>query len=173
MLWRWGLLVRRYPWFRLSVLFTLLFIATFTYVILESSRFPAGARLFPYYIGVVGLVIAIVELVRELFLERPNDRDDIWDGRYAADLAVDPDDKPRESYLGALKYFGWIGGYYLLIWLIGLLGATGLFVWALLRLQFGVGYRGALVSALAAVGLAFGLSEVLNLYWPQSVLRGR
>lgn len=149
---------------RSALLVTLMFLAFFTYALVQSQGFRLGARLFPLVVGWAGVIFASIELVRmALGLGTPGG------GGGAADLS-DGDADPGALWRGGAVMFLWLGGYYLLIYGVGMVVASALFTLVFLTFRCRIPlWNSILVSALAS-GSVFALAWLLALRLPRGVL---
>lgn len=128
------------------------------WVVVESSSFPSKAGVYPWAVGVLGVVLVVVEII--LTLTRKSKASE---------------DVDEVSQLGVVNVLGkvgpyllWLAGYYLLIYLFGLVVASALFVFAFLSLVAKARWYLALGAAGVLVAFLLGVSELLNLYWPDA-----
>lgn len=125
----------------------------------EARTFPPRARIFPQTVALAGLALTLAAVLRELVAAR---RTEPRDG------------SPPRPFLRHLRaaapYLGWIGAYYLGIWLVGFPAASGLFVFLFLLRVAGLPRTRAVGAAVAVVAVLLALAMVLNLAWPEAVL---
>jgi hypothetical protein len=150
---------------RTTVVLALL--GVFAYVAWASTGFMLGARLFPQFVGTFGVVLCLIELAHEAWRRG---RAGAPDGPGTADLILDAEEQTTAGYLRALRLFGWILAYYVLIWVAGLVLATAVFVPALLRLQFGARWLPSLSIAGGLLVLIGLLQWLLMLRFPTGYL---
>jgi hypothetical protein len=118
-------------WLRTALVILLL--AMFSYVVWTSRDFMLGARLFPQYVGTAGIILCVLELLRQVVRRG---REVISDEPKTADLVVEEEEQTLAGYLRAIKFFGWVLYYYGLIFLVGFTLATAIFVPSLLTFRF-------------------------------------
>ena len=132
-------------WLRTALV--LLLLAGFAYVVWASQNFMLGARLFPQYIGTAGIILCVLELLRQIVRRG---REIVSDEPNTADLVVEEEEQTPAGYWRAMKFFGWVLFYYGLIFLVGFTLATVIFVPSLLTFRF----RAPLI---ASAGIVAGL----------------
>ena len=154
-------------WFRTGLVLVLL--ALFAYVVTAAGGFRLVARLFPQYVGTVGIALCVLELARQA----------IFRGRAAltaraepatADLVVEAEEQTLAGYWRAAKLFGWIALYYGLIFLVGFTLATVLFVPALLIVKYRAGIVPTFGIVVGLVALILALQTFLRLRVPTGIL---
>ncbi len=146
----------------LQTVFVLLLLAGFLYVALRSADFRLGARLFPQIVAWVGIGVIALELLNQAIRRgRRQERD-------FSDLSDEEEASPA-FYARGLLFFGWLIVFYGLIYLVGPVAASGLFVLLLLLVQFRAYPLVTAGVGLGVMGLIWGLSKVLNLRWPAGV----
>jgi hypothetical protein len=152
-------------WLRTGLV--LLLLAMFVFVVWGSRDFMLGARLFPQYIGTAGIVLCLLELLRQIIRRG---REAISDEPSTADLVVDEDEQTPAGYLRAAAFFGWVVFYYVLIFLLGFTLATIIFVPTLLTVRF----RAPLMSSAGIVAglvvLIWLLQTFLMLRTPRGII---
>jgi putative tricarboxylic transport membrane protein len=152
----------------LPALVVLVLLALFGYVVVAVQGFMLGARLFPLYVASAGIVLAVVELMRQLLRGGTEAAEPGAAG--AADLGIETAEQTPAGYARALRLFLWVVAYYGLLTLVGGLLGSALFALAFLRLRFGVGWLAAAAVA-AGIGLfAYALVALLALRLPVGAL---
>lgn len=151
----------------LAVLFSAFTVAVFAYGVYEVRQIPLLARIFPFWIGLVALCLSVLQLgieVRRCFFGVEATRPDF------ADLVSDPGVASGQVYRRAARYFTWIAGLYLAIWLIGFVAAMGAFVFCFLVGEAGKKWFTALPLGLLSCLFLVGVSWLMTLYWPEGLL---
>lgn len=161
-------LQRRLVWLIewLDLLFLVLLVPIFAYVYWASQGFMLGARLFPSYVAIFGLVLIGLELLRRIIKRGVVA---VGRGPATADLELDEEQRSLAGYGRGLIMFAWLVGFYGLIYLIGLLWATAIFVPVFLVLQFRARWWISLLLAVGLMGLIYLLHLTLRLRWPPGV----
>ncbi len=151
---------------RLDLVFILWLLPLFAYVYWASQEFMLGARLFPSYVALLGMALIGIELLRRVVKRGITVADE---GPATADLVLDEEQRSLAGYGRGLLMFAWLAGFYLLIYLIGMLWATAVFVPLFLLVQFRASWWISGLLALGLMGLIYGLHITLRLRWPQGL----
>lgn len=152
---------------RLDLIFIVLLLPLFAYVYWASQDFMLGARLFPGYVALFGMGLIGIELLRRI-IKRGVVMPDTA-GPATADLVLNQEQRSLAGYGRGLLMFFWLAGFYLLIYLIGMLWATAVFVPVFLLVQFRASWWISLLLAAGLMGLIYGLHLTLRLRWPQGL----
>ena len=151
-------------------LFSLFLIAWFAYGVWEARSYAFLAKIFPLYVSLVLLVVAVISIVLEV--RRTADRaGNLQDASGASDLAVKWDIPMSMVWQRFGFYLATILGLYLLIYLVGYPLAITLFILLFYRLVAGAGWVTAVVAALAGFGFLALASSVMGMDWPQGLIR--
>jgi hypothetical protein len=154
-------------WLRTAFVVVLLIL--FVAVAWAAQDFRLGARLFPVYIGIAGAILCVIELLRQLITRG---REVLSDEPKTADLSVEAEEQNLAGYLRALSFFGWMLGYYALIFVFGFTLATVIFVPALLMLRFRAPLPASAGIAAGLVALIIALQYFLMLRVPRGLTHG-
>lgn len=100
--------------FPLKSLMTLFFIFVFCFVIYDTWDLEFAARLFPFSVSAVALVLLVWQLSLDL---KPQKHDPNFDS--GMDLAFSEEESTPEGRWRTLEMFAWIFGMAGLLWLIG------------------------------------------------------
>ncbi len=100
--------------FRLSTIMTLLFICVFSYVVYETWNMELQARLFPWAIGIIALLLLVWQFFAEILVPKKAD-----DNQTGMDIDFTEEEGTRAGIWRAVELFGWIYGFAALLWLIG------------------------------------------------------
>ena len=104
---------------------TLAFIGLFAYVVVSSSDMPLEAKLYPWTIGIIALVLLTYQLFREILPPSKSETD-----QTGVDIDFTDEEASKVGKRRALEVFGWMYGFAVLLWLIGLYIAIPLMVLA-------------------------------------------
>ena len=151
----------------LGVLFAAFFVLFFAYGVYEAREFPRLARIFPYWISLGALALAVVQLAIELrkyLLQIEDVQADF------VDLAPDRSLPPRVVFRRALGYLAWFIGLYLGIWLFGFVIAITAFLVAFLRRDAGLSWGKTLQLGLGGFFFVVVISWLMALYWPEGLI---
>lgn len=156
--------------FEPRMLFTLFAAAVFGFVVVTAREWPIGTRLFPWCVGIPMLVLSLVQLAVELFRSTRSvdpQRSSVETG----DLQVDWSIGTRLVIHRAAKFFGWIIGLLLGIWLLGFFVTVPLFVFLYLKLEAKEGWLLSFWLTAAALVFLIGIFEqILHTHWPQPLI---
>ena len=104
---------------------TVCFIGVFTYVVASSSDMPLQAKLYPWTIGIIALVLLAYQLIREILPPTKSETD-----QTGVDIDFTDEEASKVGKRRALEIFGWMYGFALLLWLVGFYTAIPLMVLA-------------------------------------------
>jgi hypothetical protein len=157
--------------FNPGALFTLLILLIFFGGVFTARQWQFQARLFPWTIGIPALLLCIAQLAMDLFRNTESDNPD--DVRGLMDLPVDRGVPVSVVVRRAVNTFGWVIGFFLIIWLIGFIISVPLFVLLYLLVQareklwVSLIYTGAMLIFLIVI-----FHQVLHIPWPPGVFSG-
>lgn len=106
-------------------LLTLCLIAMFAYIVIASSEMPLQAKLYPWTIGIIALVLLAYQLVRELLPPSTTETD-----QTGVDIDFTEEESSQQGKRRALELFAWMYGFGLTLWLIGFYIAVPLMVFS-------------------------------------------
>ena len=104
---------------------TLCFVAVFAYVVISSSEMPLEAKLYPWTIGIIALVLLTYQLIREILPPSKSETDET-----GVDIDFTDEESSKEGKRRALELFCWMYGFGILLWLIGFFTAVPVMVLA-------------------------------------------
>ncbi|MGP9819438.1 tripartite tricarboxylate transporter TctB family protein [Salinarimonas sp. NSM] len=143
------------PWGRR--LFDLAIGGAIVLAVVGALDLPWAAKLFPISVGTATLALWIFHVVNA------------WRGTRASQAAFDATSESAEGW-PAVRMWGWMLGYLVLLPLLGFLPASVAFIVGFLRIEGRTSWLTVLVVGALALGLTGGLGLALNVYWPQGVL---
>ena len=156
-------------WLTLKNVFSLFLVVWFAYGVWEARSYGFLAKIFPFYVSLVLLILAVVHIVMEVVRTlRKTGGDSNTTG--GGDLSVDWDMPMAEVYGAFLIYVGIIIGVYIVIYLIGYPVAMTLFIIIFYRFMANAGWLGSLIAGAAALGFMALASHVLGMYWPEGLI---
>ncbi len=144
---------------------TVMFIIVFAYAVYEVWDMPDQAKMYPWTIGLLALVLLAWQIVREVMpSEEENSRET------GVDMDFTKEEATRQGKRRALELFGWMYGFAAGLWLLGYFVAIPLMVFL-----FMVRHKESLTLTIAmptAAGLMTWLlfSHLLHLPFPPGVL---
>lgn len=151
----------------LGVLFAALFVIFFAYGVYEARDYPRLAKIFPYWISLGALLLAVIQLgieLRKYLLKVEDVHADF------VDLAPDRSLPPLVVFKRALGYLLWFIGLYLGIWIFGFVIAMTTFLVAFLRCDAKLNWGRTFQLGIAGFLFVVGISWVMTLYWPEGII---
>lgn len=143
---------------KVGVIFSLLVFGMFCWAAVEAQNFRELARFFPFYIAVIGALLTFIDLViRVIKMVRNKEK-------VAAPL--------HENLPAALKYLLIIISFLVLIYIFGIFIGTAIYLFAFLYFETKLGLLKSIISVAVVVVGVMIFGDVMNLYWPQSLLDG-
>ncbi|MPZ61696.1 MAG: hypothetical protein GEU93_10450 [Propionibacteriales bacterium] len=153
--------------------FPAMWLVVFSYTAWEARSFQSNSGVFPFWISVGGIVVAAVTLVADTRALRKRT---LTMGGSSAKLARETGEDGGEAAGAALafrrsaRYGGWLVGHAVMIWLIGAVAASALFVALFLLVEARAGWKLVVAGpVLVAAGL-MTLASAINLFWPPALL---
>ena len=135
--------------------FTSLLLLFFIYTAVAATSFKELARYFPLYLSVIGAVLLFIEVIRQLLTIKKN---------------MKKDEKLHPNIKGAILYTLYLTGYILLVYLLGMIIATVIFLFIFLYFTAKMRLISSIITVIVVVGILMLFADVMNLYWPKSVL---
>ena len=139
-------------------IFLALLLALFGWTAWGSLDFPEQAQTFPWMVSAAALVLIIIEAIT-----------------YGISIGRGTDEGSDSNSIsqkigGILPYLAWLGGYYVAIYLVGMVFASGLFVFLFLLLPGKMKWYYALLSAVLVITFLITMEDVMSLRWPDSLI---
>ncbi len=151
---------------RVSDLFTVFIIVVLATAVYIASGWTLRASIIILVLGSLGVVLATMQLLLDIFMRRPADQP----ANLKYELPQIQQQDPRKALLGSLEIWAWLIGLLAAIALIGLQIALPLFVFTYSRF-YGASWLISIVLTALITGFIFGIyNEVMHVYWPRSVL---
>lgn len=138
-----------------TLIFSSLILMLFVWMTFEASQFANLARYFPQYIALLGGVLSLWSVILQIR--------NIWKQRGVQKKEV-------LQLMGSLKYIAWIVGYIGLIYIVGFMVATGVFLTTFLMIEAKFNIIRTLTATVVVLLLLTVFSDVMNLYWPTNLL---
>lgn len=141
-----------------QIVFLLILLAVFAWMFFGAAEFSSQAQTYPRLMSGAAILIAIVEL--------------IW---YGFGLKNDTDEVSIANTLtgrfkGILPYLIWLLAYFAVIYVLGMVAASGLFVTLFLIFEGKVKWYYALVAGLIIIAFLISMEDVMSLRWPRSIV---
>ena len=153
--------------FTMRNMFSLFLIIWFAYGVWEARSYAYLARIFPFYVSLVLLICAIINLIKE---NLPKSRS----GKTASggsDLNSQWDVPMIEVWRSFLFYVGFILLIYILIYAIGYPLAITLFIFFFYRQIARASYPVAIIASAAGLGFLSIASKALHMSWPEGLFK--
>jgi len=152
------------------MLFTLAVIAFAGYAVYTSADWPLGAKLFPRFVGIPVLILALIQLVIEGY-------ESVTPGqiqqRETGDLQVDTSMHKGVLLKRGGSFLLWLLGLFFGIWIFGFFISIPLFALFYLKFQAGEGWGLSLTLTVGVLILFIGLfDQILHIAWPQPLVPG-
>ena len=154
----------------LKNLFSFFLIAWFAYGVWEARSFAYLARIFPFYVSLVLLIIAVINIILEI-RKVVDQAEDLHEKSSAADLSVDWDIPMSVVWKRFGIYIGIILAVYVAIYIIGYPLAISLFVCIFYRYVAKAGWVVSILAGLAGLGFLALASDALNMEWPAGLIK--
>jgi len=122
----------------------------------EASHFAKLARFFPLYISAAATILSLIDVIlqaKKLMSEKKEHAETVHDNPFAV-----------------AKYILWVLGYLLLIYLIGFITGTVIYLFAFLYFETGFGIIKSTISVAITVLLIYIFGNFMTLYWPVGLL---
>ncbi|HUF43483.1 MAG TPA: tripartite tricarboxylate transporter permease [Verrucomicrobiae bacterium] len=153
--------------FNPGAIFTLFILSLFVIGIYTSAEWQIQARLFPWVVGIPGLVMCVMQILGDLF--KRGDASD-QDTHGAMDLPVDRSVPVAIVVKRAVNAFGWVLGVFAAIWIVGFVVAVPLFVFVYLSLQAREKIWISTAYAVGILTLIIGVFHlILSVPWPEGL----
>jgi hypothetical protein len=142
---------------KLSLIFSSAIFLVFSWMAWEAHSFKELARFFPQYIAIGAAILSLIDIFLKI-------RKLLKDKQENAPL--------HENLAAVVKYILWIISYLIMIYLVGLVLATSIFlaVFLMVEAKLGLIKTGISVGIVIIVIMVFG--DVMKLYWPRNLLAG-
>jgi len=155
---------------RMRFSFTILIIIVLFFAANEAQGFSRQARLFPFLVATLGLLVAFLSLwsdIRRYRREGTSVGDDAPSTSSTA--AYEPGTPIGYVFARALRYLAWCGVFLLLMYVIGVKAAAMLFVFAFLWIESSLKRIYIPIAPIAIYLLLTVLQNAVNMRWPRSI----
>jgi hypothetical protein len=157
-------------WLTMKNLFALFLVVWFAYGVWEARGYGFLAKIFPFYVSLVLLVLALVSLAIDIVrsVRKAGGGQGTATG---SDLSVDWDMPMSEVYVAFLIYVGIIVGVYVAVFFIGYPVALSLFIFLFYRFVAKAGWIASLIAGAAGLGFMALASHLLGMDWPDGLMK--
>jgi hypothetical protein len=137
------------------VVFCIFLIAIAAYAMRSALNWTFKAALFPLTVSIPLMILAAIQLLLEIFSKGETTAGPAVDIEFAADV---PPEVARRRAVGA---FLWVGGFILLVYVVGFPVAVPIFIFSYLSMQGRVGWWLSATLTACAWGFFYGLFQYL------------
>jgi hypothetical protein len=156
-------------WWTMKNAFALFLLLWFAYGVWEARSYGFLAKIFPFYVSLVLLILMLVHIVMEI-VRGARKAGGGSQAAGGADLSVDWDMPMAEVYRAFIIFIGILVGVYLSIYVIGYPLAMTLFIFIFYRFMANASWLTSLVAGAAGLGFMALASHVLGMYWPEGLI---
>lgn len=139
----------------LAVLFSFLQLIIFGWMAWEAAHFSELARYFPFYIALIATILVLIDVISGIRKWR---------------RSRSKGQPFHHNMRGLFKYVGWICSYIGLIYLVGFMLATAMFLFMFLYVEARLRVTRIALSISIVMVVLLLFSHFIQLYWPQNVL---
>jgi len=130
----------------------------FIYTAIEATTFRELASYFPLYLSILAIVMMTIEIIRQIISIKKGKEEEKGEVMHP-------------NIGAALKYMGIIILYAVLVYIIGMVIATAIYVFAFLLLIAKMKWwKAALITGILIAAIVT-FANVMNLYWPKSLIQ--
>lgn len=141
---------------KVSLVFSVALFLLFCWTAMETQNFRELARFFPYYISILGAILTLIDIIIKVVKMRREKSSEVL----------------HQNIPGVIKYSLIICAYLLLIYLVGIVIGTAIFLFSFLYFEAKLGIVKTTISVAVVVAGIIVFGDVMNLYWPRSFLDG-
>lgn len=147
----------------------LVLLAVFSGVVGGSLGFPPRARIYPLFVGVLGVLLSLAGLWTLARRQPPGPETAEVSGT-SGHPAGSGAQSLRAAFGSIVPYLAWLLGYFVLMRLVGLVLASGVFVTLFLRREGDVAWAPAIGALVAVCAFLLAVGSLFGLHWPLSVV---
>ncbi len=148
------------------VLFCVFLIAVAGYALWSAVGWTFKAKLFPLTVSIPLIILAVTQLLMEIFGKAETREGQAMDVEFASDVA------PELARRRAVGAFLWVGGFILLVYLLGFPWAVPVFIFSYLSRQSRVGLPLSFALTAATWLFFYGLFQrLLHLPFEEGVIQ--
>lgn len=136
--------------------------------LVDGRAFPPQVRIVPYLVGITTLVLLVILLLGNFYPAvtrwTESTLEDLWGGVRDAAGTRPPQEAPPWS--GVFRIAAWIVGFFLSVFLLGIVAVPSFFIAAFLIVEAGVAARKAIPIALAvSFAVCAGMAALQVEFW--------
>jgi hypothetical protein len=152
-----------------AVIFTSVIAGVLVVALMSSWHWSFATRLFPWVITIPTLVLCLIQLL--LDLRRAQSLAAEEDTTGIMDLAVDRGVALHLVVRRAANIFGWVFGLFAMIWLVGFIISSPLFIWLYLTFQAREKWWVTATWIVLTLVFLLGLFHyILHVPWPEGAI---
>lgn len=141
-----------------QLVFTILMLLFFIYTAVEATTFRQLASYFPFYLSLLGIACISIEIIRQLI--------NLKKGK-----SEDKDDVVHPNIRAAIKYMGLLVLYAVMVYVLGMVIASAIYVFAFLFWIARMKWWKAALTTGVLIAVVVGFADMMNLYWPKSLIQ--
>lgn len=151
-----------------SLVFTLFLFVVFTLAAIEANNFTNLASFFPLFTAIIAANLALISsIIQGINIYKL--KKGIINESDAKDNAIELESE--NASLGLIFYYvGWVVGYVLIIYLLGLIIATIIFLVLFFTIESKFKVWKTLLATAIVITLIISFGNLMNLYWPTGVI---
>ena len=142
-----------------QLVFLLFLLALFGWALWSSLEFPGQAQTYPRTVAGAAVIITMIELVSYIVS---------WSNETLTEVA--PENTLTARFMTILPFLVWLAAYYVVIYVIGMVAASGLFVFLFLYREGKVKWYYALLARVFIILFLVQMEDVMSLRWPDSII---
>ncbi|MCL7745499.1 tripartite tricarboxylate transporter TctB family protein [Halalkalibacter alkaliphilus] len=137
-----------------SLLFLVLVFCLFLWMMIQAQTFQETASYFPFYIALLAGILTVVATIKQIVTLKKAKDEELF----------------HENFMNVLKYVGWIVSYIVLIYVVGFVPASMIYLFVFLLLEARMSILKCLLSTGATAVVIIAMSRFMDLKWPSSLL---
>jgi len=156
--------------FKVQIGLTIFLISIFAFAGYKAATsFSLGAGIFPLMVGIPGLILCMIQLVKDIDSRFEKDIEEKPDD--FVDVALDPSIPIEVALRGAGRMLTWIIALYLGIWVFGFkIAIIAFFVLYLKKEGKARWLKTLILTGIAGYTIFFHFDRLLSLNWPAGLL---
>lgn len=151
-----------------SLIFTLFLFVVFTLAAIEAKNFTSLASFFPLFTAIIAAILSLISsLIQGINIYR------LKKGKISESDAKDNaiELESEDASLGLIFYYmGWVAGYVVIIYLLGLIIATVIFLVLFFMIESKFKILKTLIFTAIVITLIISFGNLMNLHWPTGVI---
>src|SRR5690625_2805108 len=144
-------------WRTAELLYTLFMLGIFTYTAIGATEFKKNAMYFPLYISILAIILLVIDLIRQF-------------RRFKKPLEKDEPEYLHPDTMGVFKYSLVLAFYAVLIYLIGFLLASIIYLFGFLYFIARMRLMYTIITVTVVVVFIVSFGNTMNLVWPKSLI---